>query len=1064
MAEKYTDRIRMRIGKVQASAKADNYFPIVGQTVHIDAAMKWAQSTEWQTQDGGGNTVTAAGTVSGQKDSKDVVITNPGELRQKLIARNYLTEMAVTKVLYAMQPQVLPYFDVTATEIVRVGDTGYINIMAENGYPTSRDTTIIARIYKENESIPVKTTGFDTSRPGPATWASSVFSFDNASDRGIYDVEVDVTDTLTGITLTKRINKLITVTPKLCPKPADTTQGYEVAGTYSSIVTYQTLQKKFELRLWRDVNGSGLNYAEAVLPRGADDLGGYQHIPVAGLPGGTTLVLKADPAEPDQDYVRRLMIKGGSDTDANSDNGTTNFTYEKPLVITHDHEQEWEWNWIGYGAIMPWWNIRNVVFDGRGYHDTGIKLTPDRTRTCDSAIFVVNGSSDWEIFGFRFNGAGFAGISAKTDPKATMPWYWRGNFELKNLKIHHCDFDHTDGEGVYIGYFSSQPYNTGDGQEYFAHLVKDLRLYRCTFKSPGYDAIQINGAYGAEVCYCDIRESGRERVGDQGAAFSCSFLGRIYNCTAVDCYGAVCAVRPGAYKEHEDRSLEIYNNIFVAAAGNIVMYGAFWTSTDVYYDEGGFTNNNLKFSIHNNVLKGTGINYSSDIQFSGFTLEDNVIITERPQTGEFGMFNAPGRNVLLVGTDNYDELDAALKVADTANYNYQPSFDSMLVSAGVNSLTDYDMRGYRRWYNNVRHCGPLMGIYKSPDISDAGVLLEGISLSNIGDKTVSVSFSCSDTFVPAWYRLAETSGLSVLEWLEYSGNVAYTFDTAGDKTLYAQLKDADGQMTEIRSATVTVMAESEFLTFGDPVLGAQITDLWDTDGDGKVSLEEAAVNHKFADNYFRGNAEISNLDDLARINYGYNGDFSGMSNLVSAHTGRNTVNGTVKTSLTWNTFKDCVRLRQVVIGEDISVEIGRMSFRGCTALKDIVFSGKETIIGWQAFWGCTALETIEFPDSVTTIGESAGGNCFEGCTSLRTVILGSKIVLMKGWTFAKCSALETVVIKTVVPPNVQDEFPNTPSTCKIYVPDESVEAYKTATNWSKYADRIKPLSEYTKEV
>ena len=30
----------------------------------------------------------------------------------------------------------------------------------------------------------------------------------------------------------------------------------------------------------------------------------------------------------------------------------------------------------------------------------------------------------------------------------------------------------------------------------------------------------------------------------------------------------------------------------------------------------------------------------------------------------------------------------------------------------------------------------------------------------------------------------------------------------------------------------------------------------------------------------------------------------------------------------------------------------------------------------------------------------------------------------------------------------------------IYVPDESVEAYKAATNWVNYASIIKPLSEY----
>lgn len=39
-------------------------------------------------------------------------------------------------------------------------------------------------------------------------------------------------------------------------------------------------------------------------------------------------------------------------------------------------------------------------------------------------------------------------------------------------------------------------------------------------------------------------------------------------------------------------------------------------------------------------------------------------------------------------------------------------------------------------------------------------------------------------------------------------------------------------------------------------------------------------------------------------------------------------------------------------------------------------------------------------------------------------------------------------------------FSNCSDLLTFYVPDESVEAYKAAENWSKYADKIKPLSEY----
>lgn len=39
-------------------------------------------------------------------------------------------------------------------------------------------------------------------------------------------------------------------------------------------------------------------------------------------------------------------------------------------------------------------------------------------------------------------------------------------------------------------------------------------------------------------------------------------------------------------------------------------------------------------------------------------------------------------------------------------------------------------------------------------------------------------------------------------------------------------------------------------------------------------------------------------------------------------------------------------------------------------------------------------------------------------------------------------------------------FISSPADLKIYVPDDSVEAYKQASGWSEYADIIYPLSEY----
>lgn len=155
------------------------------------------QSSEWQTQDGGGNTVTTAGKLTLQKDSKEITISAAGELQQKFIARNYLTETAVTKMIYAMIPQVLPYFDVTSNEIVRVGDISTVTVALKNGY--TGDCEITVKAYKENEAV-INRTFSSIGRPSIDYKYGYSTTFSEASDRGIYDIEVDVKDTTSGVT------------------------------------------------------------------------------------------------------------------------------------------------------------------------------------------------------------------------------------------------------------------------------------------------------------------------------------------------------------------------------------------------------------------------------------------------------------------------------------------------------------------------------------------------------------------------------------------------------------------------------------------------------------------------------------------------------------------------------------------------------------------------------------------------------------------------------------------------------------------------------------------------
>lgn len=49
------------------------------------------------------------------------------------------------------------------------------------------------------------------------------------------------------------------------------------------------------------------------------------------------------------------------------------------------------------------------------------------------------------------------------------------------------------------------------------------------------------------------------------------------------------------------------------------------------------------------------------------------------------------------------------------------------------------------------------------------------------------------------------------------------------------------------------------------------------------------------------------------------------------------------------------------------------------------------------------------------------------------------------------------IIRAVTPPSISN---NSYLGGEIYVPDESVESYKTATGWTRFAAKIHPISEY----
>ena len=165
------------------------------------------------------------------------------------------------------------------------------------------------------------------------------------------------------------------------------------------------------------------------------------------------------------------------------------------------------------------------------------------------------------------------------------------------------------------------------------------------------------------------------------------------------------------------------------------------------------------------------------------------------------------------------------------------------------------------------------------------------------------------------------------------------------------------------------------------------------------------------------------------------------------------------TNIGINTFENCEKLKEVNLSDNIK-ELPKYMFWNCSSLETIVLPSSIKKIREAVFYGCKSLKFIKLPEYITKIEN----HVLAGCESLETVIIPENVTSI-GVSFSNCKSLMNVYCYAKKVPEISDQAFNGANVVysTLYVPQESVNQYKSAPTWSDFG-KILPIDKNYSDI